>query len=248
MFICDVTTAEFQESHPSPYKQHEPCVVQISENPERYSVLSKTAKDKISCLEELALYDIGERGVEYLSVKNDLLKSLLGLYQASSIGITFGFPVRFGDDLETEETDGMPGAISIAKALCALGKEVHFIIDKRNEVLLEKIIQECLKLKILKKDVPILVYDHQSDRETAAMQFLYPTEGKENPRFDHLVSIERAGPNKNGAYCSMTGKMVREDLVAPVEDLFLQGEKYFVFDQIHLIDPFLFWACPRQTS
>jgi hypothetical protein len=225
MFICDVTTAEFQESHPSSYKSHDPCVVRISENPKRFSVLSKAAREKIASLEELTLYDIGKRGVEHLSVKTDLLKCLLRLHQASSIGITFGFPV-FGDDqILAEETDGLPGAISIAKALCALGKNVSFIIDQRNEALLKKVMHECVQLKTLRKDVPVLVYDRQTDRDTAAMKFLYQGESKENPRFDHLVSIERTGPNKNGAYCSMRGIALAEDLISPIEDLFLQGEK-----------------------
>ena len=226
MFICDVTTAQFQEKHPSPYKDHEPRVVQISENPKRFSVLSKTANAKITHLEELTLYDIGKRGVRHLCVKNDLLKCLLRLYQASSIGVAFGFPVTGDDNQIAEETDGMPGAISIAKALCALGKKVSFIIDQRNESLLKKIIHECLELKILKKDVPVLVYDRQTDREKAATQFLYPGNSNENPRFDHLVSIERTGPNKNGAYCSMRAKVWEEDLISPIEDLFLQGKSY----------------------
>ena len=229
MFICDVTTAAFQDFHPSPYKQHIPCVVHISQNLKRFSVLSESTKDKIARLEALALFDIGKRGVEYLSVKEDLLKSLLCLYQASSVGIIFGFPV-FGDDPVAEETDGMPGAIAIAKALCALGKKVSFIIDERNEVLLRKIIKKCLELKILKRDVPILVYDRQTDRERAAMQFLYEDYREYgstgNPHFDHLVSIERTGPSQDGTYRSMKAKKLIEKLIAPIEDLFLQGKKY----------------------
>jgi hypothetical protein len=182
-------------------------------------------------LEALALFDIGKRGVEYLSVKEDLLKSLLCLYQASSVGIIFGFPV-FGDDPVAEETDGMPGAIAIAKALCALGKKVSFIIDERNEILLRKIIKKCLELKILKRDVPILVYDRQTDRERAAMQFLYEDYREYgstgNPHFDHLVSIERTGPSQDGTYRSMKAKKLIEKLIAPIEDLFLQGKKYTV--------------------
>ena len=150
MFIWDITTAAFQERAPSPCKNHIPCVVQITENPKRFSVLSKTAKNKISRLEGLLLDDIGQRGVEHLSAKDDLLKSLLRLYEASSVGITFGFPV-FGDDAVAEETDGMPGAIAIAKALCALGKKVNFIIDRRNEVLLKRVIQKMCENRHIEK-------------------------------------------------------------------------------------------------
>lgn len=221
MFICDITTAAFQERTPSPYKNLDPYVVQITENPKRFSVLSEIAKEKITRLEKLLLNDIGQRGVQYLSAKDNLLKSLLRLYQASSVGITFGFPV-FGDDYVAEETDGMPGAIAIAKALCALGKKVNFIIDRRNEVLLKRVIQKCLKTNILKKEVPILVYERQTNRETTAVQFLYQSDG--SPRFDHLVSIERTGPSRDGTYRSMKNRTVEEDLVAPVEDLFLQGK------------------------
>lgn len=223
MFICDVTTAEFQNSHPFPYKQSIPCVVRICENRKRFSVVSKSVKDKICCLEQLLLYDIGERGVENLSVEGDLLKSLLVLYKASSVGITFGFPV-FGDKPIAEETDGMPGAIAIAKTLCALGKHVSLIVDKRNEVMLKKIIQQCLGLKILKRDIPVLVYDRQVDRKEAAKHFLYPNGSEMSARFDHLVSIERTGPNRNGQYCSMKGLSLKDDLIAPVEDLFKLGK------------------------
>ena len=224
MFICDVTTASFQKSHPSPHTEHAPCVVEISENPKRFSVLSQTAKNKITKLEQLLLYDIGKRGIKDINIKGDLLKSLLRLYQSSSVGITFGFPV-FGDDPVAEETDGMPGAIDIANALNALGKEVSFIIDKRNEALLRKIIQNCLQLSILKKDVPIFVYERQNDRQTASLQFLYPNGSGEKPRFDHLVSIERTGPSNDGTYRSMRAKVLKEELIAPVEDLFLLGTK-----------------------
>ncbi|XP_028396292.1 D-glutamate cyclase, mitochondrial-like isoform X2 [Dendronephthya gigantea] len=220
MFICDETTASFQESHPSPYKEHAPCVVEISENREKFSVLSQIAKNKITELEQLLLYDIGKRGIEDINVKGDLLKSLLSLYQSSSVGITFGFPV-FGDEAVAEETDGLPGAIDIAKALSALGKKVSFIIDKRNEALLCKIIQKCLQLKILKKDVPFVVYERENDRKTAALQFLYPNGRAKEPRFDHIVSIERTGPSNDGTYRSMKAKVLKEDLIAPVEDLFL---------------------------
>ena len=150
MFICDITTAAFQERAPSPCKNYIPCVIQITENPKRFSALSKTAKNKITRLEGLLLDDIGQRGVEYLNAKDDLLKSLLRLYQASSVGITFGFPV-FGDDAVAKETDGMPGAIAIAKALCALGKKVNFIIDRRNEVLLKRVMCEMCENKHIEK-------------------------------------------------------------------------------------------------
>ena len=220
MFICDVATVAFQEMKPSAYKNHVPCMVQVSEDPKRYSVLSKTAKSKINRLQDLLLNDIGQRGVRHFSVNDELLKSLLRLYQASSVGITFGFPV-FGGDPIAEESDGMPGAIAIAKALCALGKNVSFLIDRRNEVLVRKIIEKCLKTNILKKEVPILVYDRQTNRETTVMQFLYQSDGR--PRFDHLVSIERTGPSRDGTYRSMKNKVLKEDLIAPVEDLFLQG-------------------------
>ena len=231
MFIWDITTAAFQERAPSPCKNHIPCVVQITENPKRFSVLSKTAKNKISRLEGLLLDDIGQRGVEHLSAKDDLLKSLLRLYEASSVGITFGFPV-FGYDAVAEETDGMPGAIAIAKALCALGKKVNFIIDRRNEVLLKRVIQKRVKTDILKKEVPILVYERQANRETTAMQFLYQSDG--SPLFDHLVSIERTGPSRDGTYRSMKNKTLKEDLVAPVEDLFLQGNTTVIVFVVHV--------------
>ena len=220
MFICDVTTAAFQEMKPSANNNHFPCEVQVSDKPKRYSVLSKTAKSKINRLQDLLLNDIDQRGVRHFNVNGELLKSLLRLYQASSVGITFGFPV-FGDDPVAEETDGMPGAIAIAKALCALGKNVSFLIDRRNEVLVRKIIEKCLKTNILKKEVPTLVYDRQTDRETTVMQFLYQSDGR--PRFDHLVSIERTGPSRDGTYRSMKNRVLKEDLIAPVEDLFLQG-------------------------
>ena len=232
MFICDITTAAFQERAPSSCKNHIPCVAQITENPKRFSVLSKTAKNKISRLEGLLLNDIGQRGVEHLSAKDDLLKSLLRLYQASSVGITFGFPV-FGDDAVAEETDGMPGAIAIAKALCPLGKKVNFIIDRRNEVLLKRVIQRCVKTNILKKEVPMLVYERQANRETTAMQFLYQSDDG-SALFDHLVSIERTGPSRDGTYRSMKNKTLKEDLVAPVEDLFLQGKTTVIVFVVYL--------------
>ena len=218
MFICDVKTSEFQESHPTPYDKLVPCVVPLCESNAKFSVLSKTAKDKFASLEQLLLYDIGERGVENLCVKDDLLKSTLRLYQASSVGITFGFPVFRDDGMTAEETDGFPGAIAIAKALCSVGKEVSFIIDKRNESLVQKVIRD-----ILKRDIPVLVYERGADREKTAAELLY-LNGSRHPRFDHLVSIERTGPSQDGTYRNMTAKTVKENLIGPIEDLFLLGK------------------------
>ena len=44
------------------------------------------------------------------------------------------------------------------------------------------------------------------------------------PQFDHLVSIERTGPSKDGSYRNMRGRELDEKLIAPIEDLFLQGK------------------------
>ena len=224
MFICDVKTESFQESVPSEYADLSPAVIQISENPILFSVLSDGAKKKIEMLEDLLLHDIGKRGVRNIYIKEDLQKSALRLSQASTVGITTGFPC-FPDDPVKEETDGIPGAISIAKALCALGKEVSFIVEGRNIKLLNAIIERSVELGILENTVPVLEYDRDrhSQPEQAAVPFLYPDGIEGKPRFEHLVAIERTSPAKDGTYRNMRGEPLPEKIISPMEDLFKQG-------------------------
>lgn len=240
MFVCDVKTDAFQESLPAPFAGLTPRVIQISENPEIFSVLSDEIKKKIESLEQLLLNDAGGRGVSYINVKDDLLKSSLRLYQASSVAITFGFPV-FPQHPVPEETDGIPGAISSAKALCALGKDVSFIVDGRNKALVSTIVQRCVESGILKQTIPVLVYErHQaSRREQAALKFLYPKGTDEKPRFDHLLSIERTGPAKDGTYRTASGISLPVELITPTEDLFKQGEKFGNSLEYASLDPLL---------
>ncbi|XP_046848374.1 D-glutamate cyclase, mitochondrial-like [Xenia sp. Carnegie-2017] len=87
------------------------------------------------------------------------------------------------------------------------------------------VIDSCLFTHCLPKSVPILVYERTADRKSTAVKFLYPNGRSEKPRFDHLVAIERTAPNKHGNYCSMKAEVLREDLIAPIEDIFLEADK-----------------------
>nr|DBA14659.1 TPA: hypothetical protein GDO54_005593 [Pyxicephalus adspersus] len=143
MFITDVKNEDAPESDSG----QTPLVVQISSDPLHYSLVSQRAADKIRALEKIIGVDPGDRGITNLLVKDELLKSSLSLSHAKSVLITTGFPTHFQHQ-PPEETDGPPGAVTMAAMLQALGKEVAIVTDERaidmNRSIIEKAVEQGL--------------------------------------------------------------------------------------------------------
>ena len=171
------------------------------------SVLDAESMQTVMNLEQSLLDDPGNRGVAHLYQKSDLLKAVLALSHASRVAITTGFPVH--TDLQVkEETDGLPGALSICQALLALDKEVVLISDSENE----ELFKSCVNQTGFGSKVEVLPCARAVEMWKAA--------DMTTPPWDCLVAIERAGRGQDGFYYSMKCKRVSVD---PVDDIFVMA-------------------------
>uniref|UniRef100_A0A8C3P4I5 D-glutamate cyclase, mitochondrial n=2 Tax=Cyanoderma ruficeps TaxID=181631 RepID=A0A8C3P4I5_9PASS len=197
-----------------------PQVHCISQDPLHFSIVSAEAAQKIKTLETLIGIDPGERGIRHLQRPGELLGACLAMSHAGSVLITTGFPTHFGHQ-PPEENDGPPGALAIAAVLQALEKQVAIVTDHRAMELNKKIIEEAVRLGILKKAIPLLSYQRES--ADSALMFLCENGNPGRPRFDHLVAIERAGMAADGNYYNAR-KVNIKHLVDPIDELFLAAQ------------------------
>lgn len=188
-------------------------VVQLSrpEAPYFASIIGSKTVAILSRLEKLLVEDPGRRGVAHLLVESDLLKAVLSLSHAKRVAITTGFPANI-NLLEKQETDGISGALSICGALQVLGKEVSLILDESTEAIFEKCVDKMASLRALKSLVPILTFKKAKK--------LMEDASNDDPAFDCLVAIERAGRSIDGTYRSMSKNNISE-FVDPIDDLFV---------------------------
>ncbi|NXO85729.1 GLUCM protein, partial [Sitta europaea] len=197
-----------------------PQVHCISQDPLHFSIVSAEAAQKIKALETLIGIDPGERGIGPLQRQGELLGACLALSHARSVLLTTGFPTHCSHQ-PPEENDGPPGALAIAAMLQALGKQVAIVTDQRAMDLNQKIIEEAVQIGILKKPIPLLSYQRESDN--SALMFLCENGNPGRPRFDHLLAIERAGMAADGNYYNAR-KVNIKHLVDPIDELFLAAQ------------------------
>ncbi len=206
MFITDVPATPIELTD-----DYSPSVVTIS--PQRFpyhaSLLSERTVKKLQQLENIILHDPGNCGVASLRKEGDFLKSVVFLSHCQSVGVVFGFPCNVGYEC-TEETDGPPGAIAIAKALQYLGKTVTIISEDRNRSIVESTIELMISEGSLMAKVPFVSCNE-----------VMKTGGKE---FDCMISIERVGRAKDGGHYSMKGVDLTSS-VDEIDDVFLQALK-----------------------
>ena len=188
-------------------------IVQLSRQDQPYfaSVLETKSVNLLLKLEKCLLDDPGKRGVVHLYTKSDLVKSVLALSHASKVAITTGFPVHTHLDVK-EETDGLPGALSICQGLLALGKEVVMISDSENQTLFESCIDHMVKEGSLNSSVQVLPCSRATEIWKAA--------SSDTPPWDCLVAIERVGWGKDKIHRTMKAKPLSVD---PVDDIFVMA-------------------------
>ncbi|NWX96525.1 GLUCM protein, partial [Nothoprocta ornata] len=216
MFITDLKNNEVTVGS----SRKVPQVHCISQDPLHYSIVSAEAAQKIRTLENLIGIDPGDRGIIHLQRQEELLKSCLSISHARSVLITTGFPTHFAYE-PPEENDGPPGAFAIAAMLQALEKDVAIVTDQRAMNLNRKIMEEAVRLGILKRPVPLLSY--QKESTDSALMFLCENGNRGRPRFDHLIAIERAGMAADGNYYNAR-KVNIKHLVDPIDELFLAAK------------------------
>ncbi|KAA0711358.1 D-glutamate cyclase, mitochondrial [Triplophysa tibetana] len=193
-----------------------PLTCCISQNPQHYSMASKSAVQQIQAIEELVVEDPGARGIRALFVQDELLKACLSLSHSSSVLITTGFPTHYMHN-PPEETDGPPGTIAMAAMLQALDKEVVIVTDERALEMNRHIIRDAVEKGVIKTAVPVISFQRKGPE--SALHFLCRDGDPTKPRFDHLVAIERSGRAADGNYYNMRGINIKH-LVDPIDDLF----------------------------
>ncbi len=146
-------------------------------------------------IETLVGRDPGQRGCSCLIEPGDLAAAARSMAAAANVLIATGFPQASGE----AETDGPPGALALAAALAALGKQVQLVAEPR---ILAVLTAGALAL----------------DRRLTPIPFAEGTAGAFHP--DLLVSVERPGRAADGHYYNLRGECITHR-VAPVDALFL---------------------------
>lgn len=139
------------------------------------------------------------------------MRATLALSHSRRVAVTTGFPCLTQYEVK-EETDGLPGALSICHALLCLGKEVVLVVDTSSATLFNLCADYMASIGGLKSKIPVLLLEN-------AKEMMQNTSSDSRPAFDCLVAIERVGKNRNGKYLTMTGKDV-SDYVDPIDSLF----------------------------
>ncbi len=104
------------------------------------------------------------------------------------------------------ETDGPPGAVAIGNALSALGKKIVYITDKHSVPIFTEDIRGTARLV----DFPITDHDASNAYAKKLLEEIQPS---------FIISIERAGMNRDKKYLNMAGKDI-SDHTAKIDYLF----------------------------
>lgn len=170
------------------------------------------AKAKITAIESIIGTDVGDRGMKALVVPGDLYKAavtLTSLQPNSNVIILSGFPCCV-DKVPPTETDGPPGAISIARTALELGHKATLVTDECNQTVF-RAAANCLptlNFEIFPADKDMTESDENR------MKLLV------NDRCDLIISCERAGPAKDGVCYTMRGiNMNEKGLIAPIHKI-----------------------------
>ncbi|CAK8676490.1 unnamed protein product [Clavelina lepadiformis] len=211
MFLTDIPQEDFAEDV-GPDKECK--VIKYNEKVDIFSVLSIKTERVIKYLSHVTSEDPMGRGIKNLFLADDFEKAALALSHASSVGLVTGFPVHM-DCNPPDETDGLPGVISLAAVLQSLGKKVTVIVDDHATKLNEQIIAKCVEKGLLPKQLDILPFPGNGRPVAFKNQ-----DGEQ--LFDVFLATERVGRTRDVKYYSMKGKDV-SSLVKPVDDLFIEA-------------------------
>lgn len=157
-------------------------------------MLPRTRLDAIiGSIETLVQQDEGNRGIRpILEPPGELLRCCELIEISHHVIIITGFPCMISYDPPTE-TDGPLGALSMAKSLLHLGKAVTLLTDLCNEA----VVRACAKgakLQDFHEKLTIKAFppnEMMGDEHWAGLHAVAESA-------DLLISIERAGPCKDG--------------------------------------------------
>lgn len=180
----------------------------------------RSGNEVISLLEERIQRDEGGRGIACICLQGELCSAAQRILDTNvkKIMIITGFPCLM-DHCPPTETDGPPGALAIARAALAMGKNVVVVTDECNEeVMIAAAAGSGLQQKYgeafsLESFPGAIEFGDNDERR------LYEI----GDSVDLLVAIERAGPCADGSYRTMRGKDMTH-LLAPLEQIIMYRE------------------------
>uniref|UniRef100_A0A7S3HHU9 D-glutamate cyclase-like C-terminal domain-containing protein n=1 Tax=Spumella elongata TaxID=89044 RepID=A0A7S3HHU9_9STRA len=179
-------------------------------------------KSLIASMEQVVQADEGKRGIhDIILPEGELYNAACEMITAKRVAVITGFPCMLTHSPPTE-TDGPLGALSIAKTLLMLGKDVVIITDECNEEVLlscaaaatahsSMLPQGLRKGTLTLESFPASTIFNAADESRLL---------KLRALVDLVVAIERAGPCKDGRYLTMRGYDMSH-LVAPLELLLM---------------------------
>lgn len=182
------------------------------------SMTSTSSTTVIAALEAAVQRDEGGRGlVDLVLPPGELEAAARALYHAPNDGpvaILTGFPCML-DHTPPTETDGLPGALAIARACLALNKPCVLLIEQCNAAVLQAgvdaLVDRPVTSAILRVDVfppgPQWGPTEEARLSALAQEIIF------------VVAIERAGPAaSDGHFYTMRGRQM-DEVLAPLERL-----------------------------
>jgi len=177
--------------------------------------------DQLRALCAAVQIDVGNRGLArdpadnlFIACRDDFAaacRSIAG-HAAPRVGVVTGFMIPSVDP-PTGETDGPPGALTLAQALTHLGIPCVLLSDRAGYDAL------WAGLELLNLDQAVTLIDLPMDLDPAAV--LHSTRP-----LTHLIALERSGPSRTGGNHTMRGHDVT-DLTAPAHRMF-EGPRDYV--------------------
>ena len=180
----------------------------------------------IARMEKIIQRDEGQRGIKNLCQPAGTLAALAtSLFASRSVVLVTGFPCLIQHDPPTE-TDGPSGTIAIARALTRMGTntKVTIVTDQCNA----KVLELCATTALTESPahswqiVSFPPKDQWNEIDQHKLEQLAATA-------DHVVALERASQALDGNAYTMSGTVMGNDLLAPLDQLFQELRSKYTY-------------------
>jgi hypothetical protein len=168
-------------------------------------MLTERFQETLDRIERHSRRDPGARGLAAHAPPRLLAPAAEALATAERVVVVTGFCVR---SRRVGETDGLPGALALAGALRALGKDAVLLTDGFSAPLL------AAGMKVDGSGTPVLLLGESQEEADAAIDALLASFAP-----THVVAVERPGNATDGHRYSMRGEIL-DDLVVSADRLF----------------------------
>lgn len=174
--------------------------------------------EKINQIESICATDVG-RNINELAkvVSGDLFLAAESLinHLYPKVAIVTGFYIPQADP-PAPETDGIPGAVVLAKTFDQLGIPVELITDDR----CSQALNYAVSMLGDHRQIRVVAISNTSPR--IDIEKLSNQWQQEPQLFTHIVYIERVGPSDNGSCFNMSGKNI-DKWTVPLHELMISN-------------------------